>query len=557
MKDIKTFEIFFEKEKIEKQDLQKILDLAQQYDKKAEIFIRVEKDFLRFFLRSEKNLQFISSSDLRIYPTEKNLEIKTLFARKSFDLKNLFKASFDKAYTDLFIKKQVKIIQIKVKKLLSFANLFSVEIFYSRQGQVFFTRFLNFSNILQSFRIDTSSSDLFRLKKAPLKFDIEKSSKVFSSYSHDSFLKIKEVLSDSDLFLNISSFDHNKHTFIIGQTGTGKSKFIELFVKKLFQIDRQDYAVVLIDPHAVLYQNFVGFSKRIRTFNFKDSACELFPAVADPKVATELTVALFLNLLERKDARLEKILKYSLFALFSGNSMSLQNLRKILSDTEFRNTFLKDTKHEFLAEFFETDFLEIQAKFYDSAIAPVFSLLEELNFLPIFGQDNLQNLESVLKGNFLTIFSLNQIFLGEKATRLIAGLVIQQIFLLAQSGRIGKKIILIIDEVSVVQNPALVAILSEARKFGLSLYLAQQFLEQIDQNLQKAIFSNIYNYFIFKVSFENAKILSRNLQIDIKGKTLKDEEKIKIFVNLNPREVLVRIFKEQFLPVFKAKTLDI
>ena len=556
MKNIKTFEIFFKKKKIVAGDLKDIFDLAGRYDEKTELFIRVEKDFLRFFLRSEKNLQFISFPDLSIYSSDKNLDIKNIFSKRVFALKDILKTSFDKSFTELFIKRQVKILQIKIKRVF-FADIFLVEVVYSWKGKAFFSRYLNFGSVLQRFTIDTNRSDLFRLKKPPLKFDIEKSSRVFSYYKADSFLKIEDVFSDSKLFLNISNFDHNKHTFIIGQTGTGKSKFIELFVKKLFQIERQDYAVVLIDPHAVLYQAFAEFSNNTEVFDFKDSACELFPATADPKIAAELATTLFLNLLERKDARLEKVLKYSLFALFSENIMSLENLRRILSDAEFRNRFLKNTRHEFLAEFFETDYLEIQAKFYDSAVAPIFSLLEELNFLPIFRKGDLRNLESVLENNFLSIFSLNQIFLGQKATKLIAGLIIQQIFLLAQSGRINKKIILIIDEVSVVQNPALIPILSEARKFNLSLYLTQQFLEQIDQNLQKAVFSNIYNYFIFKISFENAKILSRNLQIDIKDKNLKDEEKIKIFVNLNPRQLLVRVFKNGFLPVFKAKTLDI
>lgn len=74
--------------------------------------------------------------------------------------------------------------------------------------------------------------------------------------------------------------------------------------------------------------------------------------------------------------------------------------------------------------------------------------------------------------------------------------------------KINKKIILIIDEVSTVENEALISILSEARKFNLGLYLAQQYLTQVSQNLLRAILSNVYNFFVFKVSDEKAKIIS-------------------------------------------------
>ena len=94
--------------------------------------------------------------------------------------------------------------------------------------------------------------------------------------------------------------------------------------------------------------------------------------------------------------------------------------------------------------------------------------------------------------------------MGEKVVKTIAGLLIQQIFLLAQARAFSQKIILIIDEVSVVQNPALASILSESRKFGLSVILTQQYFGQIEKNIQDSIFTNIYNYYVFKVSEEDA-----------------------------------------------------
>ena len=73
--------------------------------------------------------------------------------------------------------------------------------------------------------------------------------------------------------------------------------------------------------------------------------------------------------------------------------------------------------------------------------------------------------------------------MGEKVVKTVAGLLIQQIFLLAQANAFNQRVILIIDEVSVVQNPALASILSEARKYNLFVFLTQQYFGQIEEDL--------------------------------------------------------------------------
>jgi hypothetical protein len=249
--------------------------------------------------------------------------------------------------------------------------------------------------------------------------------------------------------------------------------------------------------------------------------------------------------------------------------MSLLTLKKFLTELEFRQKILKDVSYEYdyLSHFFDTELVEMQTKFYENAIMPILVLIDELTFVPAFFKESSHQLETILKEKFLTCFSLNRIFLGEKATRLIAGLLIQQVFLLAQKRSINKKIILIIDEVSLVENESLIAILSEARKFNLSLFLSQQYLTQISPTLLQAVLSNVYNYFVFKVSDEDAKILAKNLEIKFadevliteKEKGLGEEEiKRKFLVTQNPRECLVRVFSlGKFFPCFKAKTLAV
>lgn len=156
--------------------------------------------------------------------------------------------------------------------------------------------------------------------------------------------------------------------------------------------------------------------------------------------------------------------------------------------------------------------------------------------------------------------------MGEKVVKTVAGLLIQQIFLLAQAHSFNQKVILIVDEVSVVQNPALAQILAEARKYNLYVFLTQQYFGQIEKGLQDAIFTNVSNYYAFRVSEEDARALEGNLTIELPKETLlegkeignKEQEiRVRILTSLNSRECLLRLSKDgQILPCVKARTMD-
>lgn len=248
--------------------------------------------------------------------------------------------------------------------------------------------------------------------------------------------------------------------------------------------------------------------------------------------------------------------------------MSLETLQTFLVDITARKEILADQKiSPSIQQFFDTDFSEMQTKYYEIAIMPILTLLDELTFLPISNFQDSLSLQELVDNNAAVFLSLNKILLGEKATKLIAGLLIEQLFLLAQSKVLKKKLLFIIDEVSVVQNESLASILSEARKFNLFLFLTQQYLNQVEKPILESILTNVYNYFLFKISEDDAKLLINNLEFDFPDDQLKSAKekgldqkdlKIKMITTLNPRECLVRVYgNEIFYPVFKAKTIDI
>lgn len=465
--------------------------------------------------------------------------------------------------------RQIYLILIACKQILTVKIYHVTILFRDERGGEYQSSYLRFTNPLMCFDIDFSANIKIQKKAIPPYLKLGDVTRHFVPHKTNSFLEVNGFPYISrPMHVPLSAMDMEKHTLLVGQTGVGKSKCIELLVQNLAQNARDDTVVVVIDPHASL--SFPYVNRPTRTFDYIRTACNLFSSDAQPKIATELTILLFKTLLEDQwTAKIERVLKYAVFVLFVQNQMTLGNVRTFLTDLPYRNEILHalDASNDFLIHFFQTEFIELQTKYYEVAIAPVVTLLDELRFIPALSMGSEQSLEQALNDNFLVNISLNRVYLGEKATKLIAGFIIQQLFLLAQKKNVRKKIILIVDEVSLVENESLPSVLAEARKFNLSLVLSQQYLTQISPQLLKGILSNAYNYIVFKVSDEDAKTLAKNLDIVFPDELLEkqkekggSEEDLKrtIFVTLGPRECLVRLFSNgRFYPCFKARTLDV
>ena len=132
----------------------------------------------------------------------------------------------------------------------------------------------------------------------------------------------------------------------------------------------------------------------------------------------------------------------------------------------------------------------------------------------------------------------------------------QQILQLIQGYSFDEHLLLIVDEVSVVENLILKRFLSEARKYNLSLILSQQYFNQVSEDLRKSIFANVINYYIFRVARSDAQILESSLQMEVAVRN-SFIVRMKILTELNNRECILRVSNNgRILSAFKARTLD-
>jgi Helicase HerA, central domain/Type IV secretion-system coupling protein DNA-binding domain len=575
-----AFELFINKDIVTKEDFLSFYTALSGYVgsfKKLRFHIILKDSHVRYFVQSDRDLSAISSNVTFcvLRPVDAHtVSLPSHVSRERF-------IQFITGGTLLNLKEKMA---IKRGKTLEH---FACDVRRLTTGRAQVTLLLYFKNAggewslakkmtnkfpAHLFAFDFTTANNIMKSETPKYLNIEKVLHMISPENINALLEINTFpYFPRPYYLPLSAYEFDKHSMIVGASGSGKSKFIELFIDRLNrQAQHFQYRAIVIDPHA----NLAGDLRAIpgsKVIDFNAESTKLFAgAEADITAATELTTSLMKSLMgDSFNPRVERVLRFSLFVLFTAQSMSLGMLKRFLTELELRQQLLDHVQGHVphnIAHFFATDYNEIRTAHYNEGLLPIIAIVDELELQPaLLGEEGV-SLQQTIQQNFLTVFSLNKVSMGEKAVKTIAGLLIQQIFLLAQSRAFNERILLFIDEVSVVQSPALASILSEARKFNLFVILTQQYFSQVDKSLRDAIFGNVYNYYCFRVAEEDAEVLVGNLPMELprellleaKEKGIKEETiKIRMITDLHPRECIVRVSSNGLLlPCFKARTLD-
>lgn len=575
------FELYFLQDDITREHWQKLYGAILQYGgrfEKFDLIFKVTDNVVRFFIISNKDLSPLSNSIdailLRPVADEEDLSLPKATTKERF-------MNFKEGGNILDLKekvqvkrgKELQVVHFNVRVIKDSTAVVKGELYFKGAGNIWSIHKRLFTFFpAHLFAINFAGNSHYLKKTVPAYLDIEKSIHMLLSDNLNSLFEVDTFPYFShNYYLNLTSYDFDKHSFIIGASGSGKSKLISLFVDRLQKTAlNMNYRVIVIDPHASLAQDFAAIPNT-KVVNFSGESAELFAgAGADISAATELTATLFKSLLaDQFNARLDRLLRFSLYVLFTAQSMSLDMLKRFLTEIELRNQILGHVQEYVppnIVRFFGGDFNEIRTQYYNESILPIVSLVDEMQLQPALVGSSEQSLAKMVNDNFLTVFSLNKVSMGEKVVKTVAGLLIQQIFLLAQANAFNQRVILIIDEVSVVQNPALASILSEARKYNLFVFLTQQYFGQIEEDLRASILANVNNYYVFRVSEDDAKALQGNLKIELPKEIVERENaqgikeetlRVRMLTELHPRECLVRVLaKGQLNSCLKVRTLD-
>ena len=562
-----TSEIYLTKKFISKDEWLELINTISNYNgmlRKWKIIIINDRNQIRYFVKTRCNLpptinnlnSFLLKPTKNIKKPKHNYTLLALpkIGSSIIDLIN---------YSEIRNKGTLKYLEI------NFIKLYDNKIKSNINYYVYKNNLIKKYNVIYAIptsilSIDFEGNKRYFYRNSPKYLEINKILHLLNTDSNNALLSVDTFpYLQGKFYINQNNFSFDKHTIIMGSSGCGKSKFISLLINNIFKNKnlKQKYKVVVIDPHAAL-ENDIGGIGKVIDFKSNLDSIDLFINKNDDIVSsTELLIDLLKSLIaEQYNSKLERVLRHSIHLLLTDESFNFRNLRRLILDLEYRNDLIKKLKYNLpvsVIDFFLSDFNDLKTKSYGEAISPIIGFIDEMEMIPVFNsEEKTDNLKNTIHNNFLTLFSLDRTKLGDKVTKTISGLIMQQLLTLIQKHEIDEHIIFIIDEVAIIENPILSRYLSEARKYNLSLVLAGQYFNQISDELKNSIFANTINYFIFRVSKLDANILVDNFNMKIPLDDSKDK-KIKLLTELNNRECIVRIDSNGvLLPAFKGHTLD-
>jgi hypothetical protein len=195
------------------------------------------------------------------------------------------------------------------------------------------------------------------------------------------------------------------------------------------------------------------------------------------------------------------------------------DLPRLLTDKEFRKRILEHITHPQVKDFWLFEFDKYSAWLRSEAISPILNKIGQfLISIPlrnIVGQkQNTFDLRKVMDEGKILIVNLAKGKIGEDNSSLLGAMIVTKIQLAALSRSDlpedkRKPFYLYVDEIHNFLTLSFADILSEARKYGLNLILAHQYIEQLDERIRAAIFGNVGTIVSFRIGAEDAKYLAK------------------------------------------------
>jgi hypothetical protein len=217
--------------------------------------------------------------------------------------------------------------------------------------------------------------------------------------------------------------------------------------------------------------------------------------------------------------RMEHILRFALLTLLEARTGSLLDIQPLLTDKYYREHILIKCINPDILSFWRNEFDKYPPALRSEAIAPI------LNKMGLFSANGILrnivgqkarsfSMQQVMDEGKILVCNLSKGIIGEDASALLGSMLVTSVQLAAlyrarQPEDTRKPFYLYIDEVHSFISLSFTNILSESRKYGLSLCIAHQYIEQLPEQIRSAIFGNVSTMISFRVGAADAKYLAR------------------------------------------------
>ncbi len=362
--------------------------------------------------------------------------------------------------------------------------------------------------------------------------------------------------------------DRKRHLYIIGKSGSGKS-FALLLLTLSDIYHNQGFAVV--DPHGDFAQDVLKYipqhrMKDVVYFNPSDFEHPIaFNPMenADPNmrasIASEIIGVLKKMFADSWGPRLEHILRFTLLALLEVPDASLLGITRMLTDKKYRTEVVNQVSDLTVKAFWVNEFAAWNDKFATEAVAPILNKVGAFTANPlirnVIGQSRSSfDIRQIMDDGKILICDLSRGRLGEDNAATLGALLITKIQLAAMSRANipldqRRPFYLYVDEFQNFATDSFAVILSEARKYGLYLTVANQYVAQMPQEVRDAVFGNVGSMMTFRVGADDATALARYFEPIFEAGDLSNLSLQNIYVTMS-------IAGETSIP-FSAKTLRV
>jgi hypothetical protein len=323
--------------------------------------------------------------------------------------------------------------------------------------------------------------------------------------------------------------DRSIHVYVLGSSGVGKSKGLANWI---LEDIREGRGCGVIDPHGDLVNDVVGSLEdfhRVVLVEMTDPDNIIgFNPLEQQEGIDPYTQALELvevfrkiwNLSDSKTPRLLEILRNAVLTLIEAGGTML-DIEPLLTNQEFREEKLKYVTYEAVASFWQNRFDKWEQK---DRISNVESTLNKVSSftsdprirLMLSAKKSTVDFRKLMDEENTVLINLAKGVLRTNSF-LLGALFVAKIQMAAMS-RVElppserKPFYLYVDEFQNYATLSFAEIMSEARKYGLSLILAHQSLVQLNEDLRDIILGNAKNFIIFRCDRQDAELIIKYIK---------------------------------------------
>ena len=372
--------------------------------------------------------------------------------------------------------------------------------------------------------------------------------------------------------IRLGTKDRRRHTYIIGQTGTGKSKLLENLAYQ-DMMDGRGFA--FIDPHGDSAEELLGMVPKERVEDV------IYFAPGDMEMPIGLNLFEFDNqdqrdfIIQETIAMLYKLYdpghtgiigprfeswfrNAALTVMADPNGSSFLDVQQVFIDQAFADEKIKHVTQQTTLDFWNKEMAQTTESSKGEMLGWFASkfgaFLANDMMRNIIGQTKSGfNLREIMDGKKILLVNLSKGKVGELNSQLL-GMIFVMKFNAAAMGRADmpeserQDFSLYVDEFQNFATDSFATILSEARKYRLSLILANQFMTQLTDQIREAILGNIGTVISGRIGITDAEILIKKFSPTFDAEDLTRMPNFQTIASVMIQDVPSAAFSMSLLP---------